>query len=351
MTSANRALLCSAAAAILTGAILFCAGTVPASALSYALRPTDENLPPQVLTLSLPSLPSLSQTGDRGTEETAPIRSQNALPAFSEPDYTVNVPKAPANAEAIEEKTYTTALAVNNNSPKEINLEALLKKVPDLDFTKDGPQILIVHTHTSESYNETGQDWYLTSDTRTPDNSRNMVRMGNILEEALTAEGYEVIHCQTRHDEDFNQSYTMSNRTVREYLEKYPSIAVVIDLHRDSLIDAAGTKYRPTVEINGTKTAQIMLLMGVGNDTYPHPDWKENLSLAARIQQQGEALYPGLMRPILVRPSRYNQYLSHGAILVELGACGNTPGEAEAAARLFGKICAAALNRIREEQR
>ena len=349
MKKVYHAILCSAAAAVILGVVLFCSGVVPVSAMSYAMRPEEPSEALRALSLSLPSLPSLPSQKEDLAGETAPTGTLS-IPLFSKQNYAVFVPSAPQGANVITKKTYASSLSVNNNSPTEIDVNELLAKIPDLDLSAEGPQILIVHTHTSESYNETGQNWYTDNDIRTADNSRNMVHMGNILEEELTRRGYNVIHCQKRHDEDFNQSYTLSNITVREYLEKYPSIAVVIDLHRDSLIDAAGTKYRPVTEINGESVAQIMLLMGVGNSTYPHPTWEENMSLALRIQQQGNLLYPGLMRPILVRPSRYNQYLSKGAVLVELGACGNTPAEAEAAARIFGEICAKALDQIRKEQ-
>lgn len=351
MIKAKWAFFCSAVSAVGLGAILCIWGIVPTSALSYRVGQRGTTPAARALSLSLPSLSSPLQSEAEGTKDGTEAILFPSQATFSSQDFSIRVPDAPEKSSPILQKTYYTSLEVNNQSPKEISVQELLNHVPDLNLnaSKGEPQILIVHTHTSESYNETGQDWYNQPDLRSTDNSRNMVHMGEILETTLSELGYGVIHCQKRHDEDFNKSYTRSNETVREYLGKYPSIAVVIDLHRDSLIDEQGTKYRPTVTINGEETAQIMLLMGVGNDTYPHPQWKENLSLALRIQEQGEALYPGLMRPVLVRPSRYNQYLSNGAILVELGACGNTPAEAERAARLFGEICAKALDRIRED--
>ena len=351
MKQPKSALFCSAAATVCLGIFLSIGGIVPTSALSYGMAPTERNLTAEAMALSLPSLSPIPNVQEDAAVSTAGNGDEATEAIFSEADYGSTPQKRPRDAENIVKKTYPSSLSVNNKSPKEIDVSELLQHVPDIELTEEGPQILIVHTHTSESYNETGQDWYASQDTRSEENSRNMVRMGELLEEELTARGYSVLHCQKRHDKDFNSSYTMSNRTVREYLNRYPSISVVIDLHRDSLIDAGGTKYRPTVTINGEEAAQIMLLMGVGNDTYLHPNWKENLSLALRIQQQGEELYPGLMRPILVRPSRYNQHLSNGAILVELGACGNSPDEAERAAKLFGEICAAALDRIREERK
>ncbi len=354
MTKLKWAILYSALGAMITGVFLCSSGITPTSALSYGVGPQIRSLSARALTGVMPILPSLPQGLAEGTEEPTTQPSAEAFadsPLFTKADYTVTVPSAPDGAEAIVTKQYASSLSINNSSSKGIDIDDLLNHVPDLDLTGDGPQILIVHTHTSESYNETGQDWYTNQSTRTTDNSRNMVRMGEVLSQTLTEAGYNVLHCQKRHDEDFNSSYDRSLETVKEYLKKYPSIAVVIDLHRDSLIDSQGTKYRPAVTVNGVQVAQVMFLMGVGNNTYPHPDWKENLSLAAWIQKEADETYPGLMRPILVRGLRYNQYLSKGALLVELGGCGNSPAEAEGAAKLFGEVCAKALNRIREAQK
>ncbi len=353
MTKRKLAILFPILGAILTGVILCGSGIVPVTALSYGVGSQIRSLSARSLTGAIPALSPIPQSTGESAKESEILAEEvfASVPMFGEVDYRIFVPEAPQGAESIVTKQYASSLSVNNASDKEIDVDSLLNRVPDLDLSGEGPQILIVHTHTSECYNETGQDWYTDQDTRTTDNSRNMVRMGEVLSQVLTEAGYGVIHCQKRHDEDFNASYSQSRKTVEEYLKEYPSIALVIDLHRDSLIGSDGTKYRPTVTINGEETAQVMFLMGVGSDVYVHPTWKDNLSLALRIQQQGEETYPGLMRPVLVRPLLYNQHLSSGAMLVELGGCGNTPAEAEAAARRFGEICAKALDQIRKEQK
>lgn len=353
MMNLKSAVLCSAIGAMLTGAVLCCSSSVPQNALSYGVGGRMPSLSVRALTGALPALsPDLQCTADptEGLPEAGAGVFASA-PDFGEADLTVFIPEATERAKAIVTKQYASSLSINNNSSQTVEMEPLLSHTPAVDLSGDGPQILIVHTHTTESYNETGQDWYDTQDTRTTDNSRNMVHMGEVLAEQLTAGGYGVIHCQKRHDADFNASYDRSLESVKEYLEKYPSIAVVIDLHRDSLIDGEGTKYRAVTEIDGIPVAQVMFLMGVGNNTYPHPRWMENLSLAAWIQREACETYPGLMRPMLVRGLRYNQYLSDGALLVELGGCGNSPDEAETAARYFGKVCVQALDKIREAQK
>ena len=68
-----------------------------------------------------------------------------------------------------------------------------------------------------------------------------------------------------------------------------------------------------------------------------HPHWRENLKLASAIQSELLDENPSLMRPMLLRNSRYNQHATTGSLLVEVGAAGNSPEEAETAARLFAE--------------
>lgn len=339
----KRWILLVAAAAVFFGALPVVVGYVPTSALSYRAGEPLASREQTLLSLSLPAFPPLEQR-----EAIAAAKpGWTATAAFSQTDYSLSMPAKPEGANAIVTKSYASSLSVNNNSPKTIDVQALVEHVPAYDLNVSGPTVLILHTHGSESYNDNALTYYSSNDTRTTKTYANIVRMGEILSSVLIGGGYNVLHCQLQHDKEFNQSYTKSNQTIQQYLNAHPSIAVVVDLHRDSLLDATGTKYRPVVTINGEQTAQVMLLMGVGNDIYPHPNWTENLSLALRIQATAQEVYPGFMRPVLVRPARYNQHLSTGAILVELGACGNSPAEAEQAALLFGDVLVRTLDQIK----
>ena len=357
----KRAILISAVAALLIGGILTVGGIAPRHALSYAVAGPAEKRTDRLLSVPAPALPPRERerapavTEPDGEPETEPPATDDPTPDDAPTQTESNEGPAntqpvdlPAGAKKIVTKTYPSSLSVNNVSGVEIDEAALLKHLPAIDLSGDGPQILIVHTHTMEAYHETGEDYYFKEDVRSSDPEHNMVHVGEILGQTLTRRGYRVVHCTTVHDEDFNRAYSRSNRSIRDYLERYPSISVVIDLHRDSLIDGKGTKYRPVTVIDGEETAQVMLLMGVGGAPYPHPEWKENLAFALRIQQTAMEQYPGLMRPVFVRASRYNQNLTHGSILVELGACGNTLPEAERAARRFGEVLALTLDRLRE---
>ena len=108
------------------------------------------------------------------------------------------------------------------------------------------------------------------------------------------------------------------------YLKKYPSIKVVIDIHRDS-VSAEGGKSKLVTQINGKKAAQVMLVMGSqGGIVKDYPNWKKNLSLAVKLHQKIEKNYPTLARPILLRNAKYNQNLTTGSILLEVGTEANT---------------------------
>ncbi len=239
--------------------------------------------------------------------------------------------------------------AVKNEGDGEFSLSELAGRLPDFSLSEEGPQVLIVHTHATECYKPEGVDTYSADDSfRTVKTGENMISIGNVVAEKLEAAGYGVIHDLTLHDEpNFNTSYSSSNASIREYMEKYPSIKVVLDLHRDTLISSNGTKYRPVVDINGTRSAQVMFLMGSGNDTYRHENWRENLSFALNIQKVAAQKYPGLMRPILLQSSRFNQHLCTGAVLVEVGSCGNTHQEALSAAGYFSDCLVEVLGRLK----
>ena len=100
---------------------------------------------------------------------------------------------------------------------------------------------------------------------------------------------------------------------------------IVIDLHRDAV--GSSNTYAPSVKINGTSAAQMMFVMGTDGGGLEHPNWKQNLKIAVKIQEKANQMYPGLFRPIIIRNSRYNQHVAKGACIIEVGATGNTLDE------------------------
>ncbi len=217
-----------------------------------------------------------------------------------------------------------------------------------LDDQGEEPQILIIHTHATEAYTPTGEeDTYLESDPyRTTDCNYNIVRVGAEMAAVFRDQGFVVIHDTTLYDyPDYNSSYANARQGVEDWLEQYPSITLILDVHRDALVTSDGTPYRLVTQEDGQTMAQVMVVVGSDDDGAYSPNWRENLALAVEIQLQLTADYTSLARPITLRSSRFNQDLSTGFLLVEVGGHGNTLADALAAAQAFStSVCQVLLD-------
>ena len=209
----------------------------------------------------------------------------------------------------------------------------------------EGPQILIVHTHGSESYAQTDGDAYEESDPyRTTDCTHNVVKVGEEMATVFRAHGFQVIHDTTLFDYPaYNGAYDRSKAAVEQWLAQYPTIKIVLDVHRDALVGSGGEVYKLVSEEAGKKVAQVMLVVGTSGSGAEHPRWKDNLAFAVKLQQGLIRGYDSLARPIVLRNSRYNQQLSPGSLLVEVGGHGNTLTEAVDGARLWADNVARTL--------
>ena len=218
------------------------------------------------------------------------------------------------------------------------DIAALLKDGADLQpVDKSQPAVLVYHSHTTEAYALLDTGFYISSDARSKDNARNVVRVGDELVRAMERHGYQVIHDTEIHDEDYNASYDSSRMSIEKYLEEYPSIDITIDLHRDDITYSDKTKVKPTAVINGKKAAKMMLIAGCEyGKVKNYPDWEYNLRFDLAVQQQVNAMYAGVMRPVLFSQRKYNMYETHNSFLLEVGTDANTLEEACYAARMFG---------------
>ena len=208
------------------------------------------------------------------------------------------------------------------------------------------PQILILHTHGSESYTPApGTEVTYTGDHRTTDARYNVVRMGDVMAEAFGEAGISVLHDRTLYDyPSYSGAYDRSLAAIQSYLAQYPSIRFILDVHRDAIEDAQGNEYKVVSPIEGEGTAaQLTLVMGTDGGGLTHDNWQENPKLAVAVQEDLLTKHPTLMRPLLLRNSRYNQHATTGSLLVEVGAAGNSPEEAALAARLFAESMAEVL--------
>lgn len=219
--------------------------------------------------------------------------------------------------------------------------ESILK--PDYEV-KNKKDIVIYHTHTCESYTPTKENTYKASGNfRTINLDYSVVRVGRELETQLKKLKYNVIRSETKHDYPaYSGSYTRSLETVQNLLKKNNKAEIVFDIHRDAI--GSNSNYAPTVEIDGEKVAQLMFVIGTNDGGGKHPNWKNNLKFAVKVQEKANEMYPGLFRSINLRTSTFNQKVTNAASIIEVGATGNTLEEANASMKYLAKVLDAVLN-------
>lgn len=285
-----------------------------------------------------------------------------SLPSESdptEPAPTETVPPtAPAETEAAEESQPAEPFAARVFSPEEAadiqvkyggsyrpDIGALLARPVDLDFSGEEPRILIISTHATEAYAmEPGWEYTPTAEARTTDTNYNVVRVAEELTTILREAGIAVIHDTTLNDyPSYNGAYSQAASRIQSVLEEYPTIQMVIDVHRDAVADENGNQISMATVVNGEDTAQVMLVMGTDEGGLNHPDWEGNLSWALKIQKIMDERSPGLARALSLRTERFNEQMTPGSCLVEVGTAGDTLAEALTAVRLFGSALVEAI--------
>ena len=283
-----------------------------------------------LLAYQLPAMKALSPL-DTNNSDNPPVEiAQNTetTPEVSHADTNVTTEVIPNNVpnkytddyNGVEIKNGT-----NYNLTEDINL----------DFNKK--DIMIFHTHTCESYTPTEQYSYEETGTfRSTDLNYSVVKVGDVLTEQLQSYGFNVVHDKTYHDYPaYSGSYGRSQATVKNLLNSHAGTDIIIDLHRDAIGD---TSYAPSVKIGDEVVSQLMFVIGTDGGGLEHPNWKENLKFAIKVQEKANELYPGLFRPILLRNSRYNQQLGKAACIIEVGATGNTLEQSMGSMKYLSKI-------------
>ena len=241
--------------------------------------------------------------------------------------------------------TYGVGLIKNSSNLSDEEVSSIAAEEHNLSLGTEGPQVLIYHTHATESFEPYDSDVYDTRNTwRSTDSEENMIAVGNAIAAAIEAHGIEVIHDDTLHDyPSYNGSYERSAVTIEDYLEQYPSICVALDIHRDA-IQRDDTLVKPVVTINGKKAAQLMIIAGCDDSgSLGIPTWKDNLRFGVRLQDQIESMYPGLCRPLYFTYRKYNQHLTNASLLFEIGSHGNTLEEAIYCGQMAGDAIGAYL--------
>lgn len=308
--------------------------------LTLLFRLFELGLPQGILRLAQASIPNPIQ---KETERV--VRSFSfPFPIESTPpmDY-VPKPRKPVftglEAETVE---------VENSSRENPDYEALMAKPLNWQLEAMEPTVLILHTHTSESYEKGEADYTETAAYRTLEEEYNILSIGDRLAELLEAEGIRVIHDREFHDyPSYNTAYTHARNSIRTQLKDNPGITLVLDLHRDAA-DFQGSQLR--TQVTGMDCAQLMLVLGAGNSGLPNDKWENNLSLALKLQETLQEQCPGICRPISLRNQRFNQDLAPYSLLVEVGAAGDSREAALAAAEELAKGLAALKNGTEGEE-
>lgn len=223
----------------------------------------------------------------------------------------------------------TMAMDGELNGKVLLNMDLKLKK-------SEKPQILIYHTHGSETYR--GSKKGKKSDT--------VIGVGDVLVKNLRKKNIAVIHDRNIYDvkngkEERSKAYNYAANAIEDHLKKYPSIKVVIDLHRDGVSEQ--TKLVTTQK--GRRMAQIMFFNGMsrtasnGDIKYlRNPNKQMNLAFSLQLQAQAAKKYPGFTRKIYMKGYRYNLHYRGRSLLVEVGAQNNTLSQAKASMSLLAEL-------------
>ena len=271
------------------------------------------------------------------TETGQDVRFSSSLGGYS-PDFVETPPPLAREPEILPLAAFSDPemVTLTYSARVQPDIGALLSKPLNWDLYGQEPTVLILHTHGTESYTKKGESYRESSRWRTLDEAYNMLSIGDRVVQLLKERGITAIQDRQLHDyPSYNGSYTHARGSIRSLLEEYPGIRLILDLHRDAN-EGIGGQLRTVADVNGVPTAQLMIVLGTGHDAY-----EENLSIALKLHARLETQAPGITRPLQLRAQRFNQDLLPGALLVEVGAAGNSHPEAMEAARQLADAVAA----------
>lgn len=260
---------------------------------------------------------------------TVPIQTQEEKEPVIPDTPAIDISKAKSSL-SVE----SSDIIITNTPKKQFNINELLNR--PLKYSKtDGYKVLIIHTHTTESY--------LPND-RSENQNENIVRVGEEFYNVLNKNGIKTLHIKTVHDSPYRLSYINELESIQKALKEHPSIEVIIDVHRDGLYNEKNEKLRPVTKINGEDSAQVMLVCGTDASGLPHESWESCFSFALKIQNNMNKNYPNLARPVNLRTERFNTHMTNNSVIFEIGSNGNTLEEAINGAKYAAQAVADVLS-------
>ncbi|MEF9990749.1 MAG: stage II sporulation protein P [Romboutsia sp.] len=204
----------------------------------------------------------------------------------------------------------------------------------DIRITKENPEILLYHTHSSETYAESPTGNY-----HSQDKSNSVMAVGSSLTDELGKKGWGVLHTTKYNDIDYNASYATSLKSIQDLKSKNQSMDIAIDLHRDArnITDSAVKKReydKFTTTVNGEKVSKFFFVVGAKNENL-----NELKAMAEGITKLAESKYPGITMPVLVKPyGKYNQFVIKNHMLVEIGSNASSIKEAKATTKYLANV-------------
>ena len=309
------------------------------------VQASSKNIEPlkMALGVELGMMDSTEKNNSTTQENNAENNSNQQVANNESTNQNLEEPKTGVNTEVVESNVpekYTSeynGVKIRNETDNIKLTEEMMK--PNVNVNMKN--ILIYHTHASESYTSSDKYKYTsTGNFRTTDTNYNVVRVGTELTKYMEHYGYTVIHDTTIYDKSYSESYDRSLSGVASLLEKNSDTDILFDIHRDAIADSS---YAPTVKIGDEEAAQLMFVIGSNGGGSKHDNWNQNLKLAIKIQEKANELYPGLFKPIVLRDSRYNQQLAKGASIIEVGATGNTMEQTLNSMKYLSKVLSEVL--------
>lgn len=339
--SALAAAACLPGRAWLVRGAVLCQDPAAAAALTWPVQETAAQPPVvQAQTTPVPTpAPTPPSTAEQGTAdppaatpEPAATPPPSAAPEIEDPGAIRAEHFGQGNGNGYIELEAGTVRNLTDHSDAELRAAIETPSLPfEVEVDSDEPQVLILHTHATETYQTWPDLVYDPAFTaRTQNTELNMCAVGERMAQVLNAAGINTLHDTTLHDSpSYTESYDRSRATAQDYLQKYPSIKIILDVHRDAIEDADGTRVKPLCTVDGQDTAQVMIIAGCDNgSSIPLPNWRLNLRFAAVWESAMESRTPGLTRPVMCDYRYYNQDLAPGALLIEVGGHANTVDEA-----------------------
>ncbi len=312
----------------------------------------DTGSPKSIINAEFPLAKQMQATGlmalaNETYSTPSPTLSQAPLPLEQQEIPEEN--RAPIKAiDLSPDKSKSGKIILGNQTSYSVDIKEMLSSKPAIDMKGSGPKVLVIHTHATEAYAPEGSTIYdITASDRSQNMEENVVRVGNTLCDILNRKGIETLHDTALHDyPSFNGSYAHSLTAMETYLKKYPSIQIIFDIHRDSIVYSDNTKAKPVTQINGKSAAQLMFVVGTDEKGLEHPNWRENIKSAIHFQNAINQKYPTLMRHINLRQERFNGHTTKASMIIETGASGNSISEAEYGLSLAAECIADYLNSL-----